>query len=283
MAKKPVLKEENVELRRLYDQGKRKKLWTSKSEAARTIGVMVPTFAGQWGGYTHGQAVLDTQRLLRKVLGTEPTDQPIRTIRHLFQIGKDTGKWQNYTECAKAGKFSTEALTRYMDLLPQNLKPRSRKFLKRMFEKLRTFLEKETKSPGQSEATTTVPVGDDVIAGSLFNQLLAGVAELRDQHLGGIRFVLRHNNFRRLKGIVTKEEIGDTKLLIEELRRRFNLLAEIDDEDIRGACHKALGDELDELFLAYRLIKAVVPTAAVQEIELLRERFQHIKTNSKDE
>jgi hypothetical protein len=130
----------------------------------------------------------------------------------------------------------------------------------------------------QGQGSSDVPPG--IIASPWFDRILAGVAESSDQNLDGVRFILTAQSFRSLEGKVTKEEIKDTILLAEELRRRLNVIAQIRSEDIRCLCFKKLAAELDELFLSYKLIKEVCPTGAAREIERLREAFRAFRGHS---
>ena len=96
---------------------------------------------------------------------------------------------------------------------------------------------------------------------------------MTDQNLGGIRFVLTQRNFKKFKGVVTKQEVEDTKLLIQELRRRLNLVAQNENEDVRALCFHELSIELNELLLSAQLVQEVVPTKAVAQLQTLREKL----------
>ncbi len=122
--------------------------------------------------------------------------------------------------------------------------------------------------------------GVRVIEGDVYNRLLAGVAEGSDQNLDGIRFVLRRKNFLALKGKFTKQELRDTVLLIEELRRRFTLMSQVIEEDVRQSCYEQLGEQINELILAMLLLREVCPTQGITHIEHLREQFRTSVTNN---
>lgn len=116
----------------------------------------------------------------------------------------------------------------------------------------------------QSAPQSTHP--QDVVASTFFDRVLSGVAELRDQNLNGVRFVLNARNFRRLHGKVTREEVDDTSLLIEELVRRFTIFAQLDDVGQRALVNQKLTEKIDRLYRTIEQSRDVCPTKAAEEI-----------------
>lgn len=285
MSMKKEMREENRTFVRLFEAGKDKEVWLSLAQCAERISVPAGTLSGYLHGYTHGETVLEAVREMQAAIDAAPAPQQGgHPLLDLFKEGKTRELWFGYTDCGAALKVHDSTISRYLELEKRKriktvrMKRQYAELLRRMRNKLGKPQPVTTSDEQEPTHSTTGPPLDredphGVIASPHYDRLLAGVAELRDQNLDGVRFVLTKRNFRRIKGVVTKEEIGDTKLLIEELRRRLNLLTQNDDEEIRAKCYQALGRELDELFLVCRLIQEVVPTAAAEEIDRLRQKF----------
>jgi hypothetical protein len=119
---------------------------------------------------------------------------------------------------------------------------------------------------GSSQSVPNAIHTQDVVEATLFNQVLAGVAEFRDQNLNGVRFVLNARNFRKLHGKVTREEVEDTGLLIEELVRRFTIFAQLDDVSQRTLIAQKLTERLERLYRTIEQSRDVCPTEAAEEI-----------------
>ena len=202
-------------------------------------------------------------------------------LTDLFNQGKTKQKWKGVSSCAKVITLDRASLNRYLVLEADdklaNLTRRERvyylKLLAAMQEALSTGPPPDTQQDAIPPGRGDPSVPDDVIASPYYDRLLAGVAEFNDQILGGVRFVLTERNFKRLHGVVTKQEIADTRLLIQELRRRLTLVTQNDDEQVRALCFSELGTELNELLLAAQLAQEVVPTKAVAQLEQLRKKL----------
>lgn len=272
----------NIQLRELYDQGKERNLWKNLTEAAWALGMPERTFGNQYNGQSKTRGVLNTIKLLKQKLGVRPrTEKSSVSVGSLFQDGKSLKLWRGIVDCAELIDVDRGVLSEMIKAVANKLSSRKRTTYQKICAKLKAKLPKVKAEVPVAQIETTigreVPAElEGITASTMFDRLLAGVAEFRDQNLNGVRFVLTRKNFRQLKGTLTKEEAEDTKLLIEELRRRFNLMTQIESEQIRAMLHKALGSQLDELFLAYRLLKEVVPTAALSEIEAIRAKFGHL-------
>ncbi len=272
------MRDENRQLQEVLKQGIIGGTWKTVTAAAALIGMSRSTINSQRFGRSHGRAVLQTIDLLRRKLDGPQIKKTV--ARSLYEQGLESGTWKDYSTCARILDVDRGALKKYMNATPDRLVTVKQKaFHKKLLQRLRRHTGDKPVVPNEDMEKSGVctDVQEGVIASPYYDRLLAGVAELHDQNLNGVRFVLTAKNFRHLKGVVTKEEMQDTKLLIEELRRRFTLLAQIEDEDIRAKCHVALGTELDELFLAYRVFKEVIPTAALSEIDSLRAKFAHLQ------
>lgn len=88
---------------------------------------------------------------------------------------------------------------------------------------------------------------------------------------GSMRFIITKKNFMVIdSGEWSEKEISDTKKLIEELRRRLNLLAQHPNETIRIEHLQMLGKELDELFRSYQQARCIIPFQILDIID--RER-----------
>ena len=101
----------------------------------------------------------------------------------------------------------------------------------------------------------------------------------------GMRFVLTAESFVPLLARFSKRETGDTIALIRdvlvpgivELRRRLTLSTQMDDLESRTRFVQALGEQFDELTLAFEHSKEVVPMGAFDLIEERRERLSALR------
>lgn len=93
-----------------------------------------------------------------------------------------------------------------------------------------------------------------------------------------IRFIVSMKDFDILDGVtISKQEIRDTKDMIEELRRRMLLFSQIESLEQRSQIWKALAAEFDELYITTSLLGEVNPTKAIQEILKKRKLFEKVR------
>jgi hypothetical protein len=116
-----------------------------------------------------------------------------------------------------------------------------------------------------------------IVGSPWFDRVMAGFAEGGRQGHPGVRFVITADRFQPLGGRFTKAEIEDTRLLVQELRRRLTISAQITDLNERIKISNALSHEVDELYLALELCKETVPTGAGDRISQMRLAFSRIR------
>ena len=121
-----------------------------------------------------------------------------------------------------------------------------------------------------------------IVGSPWFDRVLAGFAEVGRQGHQGVRFVITADRFQPFEGRFTKAETEDTKLLIQELRRRLNVSVQITDITERSRLANALARELDELYLSIELSKEAVPTGAAIRIGQMRSAFAKITGKPSD-
>lgn len=111
-----------------------------------------------------------------------------------------------------------------------------------------------------------------LIASPWFDRILSGVSEVKGQTYRGMRFILTRVNFQRFTGSFTPDEINDTRLLIQELRRRFNIITQLHDGDLetKSRLAKALGQEINELYISIEASRRVTQSQAASMIGKLR-------------
>jgi len=83
------------------------------------------------------------------------------------------------------------------------------------------------------------------------------------------RFALNAKNFIKVfSRRWSEEEVNDTCLLIEELRKRINVIARHPSDSVRQETLAKLGRELDELWHSYQIARSVIPMEAVKILDL---------------
>jgi hypothetical protein len=278
---KKEMRIENKQFRAKVKEGKLLGYWVNQKDCAEKIGIPRSTFGGYAAGFIHGENVLLAIAAMQKLIDAAPppsippasTEHP---LQDLLQRGKDAGLWKAISSCANVLKKDRDTISRYLDMEKEGTVDdstmRERAYYAKLLAAMRRKLSKGSAAPpGDLPPERGHPSAPDgVVASPYYDRLLAGVAEFEDQNLGGVRFVLTQRNFKRLKGVVTKQEVADTKLLIEELRRRLNLVAQNSDEEVRALCYRELGQELEALLNAAEIVQEVIPTAAVARLEKLR-------------
>lgn len=96
------------------------------------------------------------------------------------------------------------------------------------------------------------------------------------EDLKGIRFCLTEASFKPRPGRQwSRAEVEDTLKLLEELRRRFTAMAELD-SPFRREYHDRLAHEIDELFLAARTSR-IAGAAALELLGKERETFDGMR------
>ncbi len=121
-------------------------------------------------------------------------------------------------------------------------------------------------------------VDKQVATSSDLSKILSGEADVGKRGKGKVNFVVSADSFMHLKGTVYNPEINDTKLLIQELRRRIFVFAQIEDSSERIKVLRELGDEIDELYLALEVCRDELPFKAAQSLASLRVRLGiHLK------
>jgi len=233
-------------------------------------------------------------------------------LRRLISIGTDKGLWRTVEECGeKVGmKRVTMRDHSYQNLRPQFIIPSIKRVADYLRNNdvpftLRISLADEQlpaqEKPNEPKAPGPPPKQNapqesgqidrlvnaidnlvarmneqmaphDVVTGMLFNELVAGTMECGGHIKDGIRFVLSSENFRRLDGEITDQEIDDTRRLIEELRRRLTVFARLDPvrrKDMRARIYQKLAPEIDHMFVAIRQTEQVIPTSAAAHLEEL--------------
>jgi hypothetical protein len=224
-------------------------------------------------------------------------------LRRLISLGMDEGLWTTVDECArkigvKPNTFSQHTFknleAKFLEedfLLLGNFLTQNRvKFKTKFYSPAKDVSKSPTPDatgPPPHESPHRNSIGNDgqlagtlesfvaaictlsrpygVISGTLFNEVLSGVAEFGDQVMDGVRFVLRDGTFRKLDGKITDAEIDDTRRLIAELRRRFGIFAQLDaaqHRDQRQRLGQALVKEVELLMVAIRQAHQVIPTSA---------------------
>ncbi len=117
------------------------------------------------------------------------------------------------------------------------------------------------------------------MSGAPLNRLIAGPGGTPKSK--PLRFVITQENFQPLKGVLSSEEIEDTKVLIEELRRRIGIITQIDSLETRSNHWKELAGEFDELYLSVLLLQVPNPTGALNDISKKRALFNKLETRRK--
>jgi hypothetical protein len=276
------MRTENTTLREKLEEGRKIGRWVNQQDCAEKIGVPRGTLGQCSTGFIHGEKVISVIAAMQQLIDdptATATPTPVSsgrrnaTLATLFQQGKTKGLWNNITECAKrALKKDRGTFTKYLELETGDT-PMTRRE-KTYYAKLIRVMRSKLGTPPPGNPLDDSPPGrGHPIASAYYDRLLAGVTEMTDQNLGGIRFVLTQRNFKKFKGVVTKQEVEDTKLLIQELRRRLNLVAQNENEDVRALCFHELSIELNELLLSAQLVQEVVPTKAVAQLQTLREKL----------
>jgi len=126
------------------------------------------------------------------------------------------------------------------------------------------------------------PAASKTSVSPCFDLVLSGAADIKGQDHDGVRFVLTSGAFKRFEGQFTQPEIEDTKRLVQELRRRLNISAQLTDMSVRVRIGRALVREINELYLAIELCKEAVPSGAASRINQARVMFQSIQSTSNE-
>ncbi len=190
-------------------------------------------------------------------------------LARLFTLIKDdTFEPKSESEIAEWIKLEENPPTSILQFLKNEIIPSPKEDQQKKTQKEEPPPQPKSAGPPKNEATITVSEN------FLEDLIVSGILEAKRHRHGGVRFVLTRESFKQFHGRLTREELRDTKALIEELRRRLGLIAQIKSENARDEYARTLAVELDELFLAYELIKEVIPTGACQRIIELRKQME---------
>lgn len=255
-------------LRTLVDRGKEKGEWQDATECAYIIGVDPTLLAEMLAGLHEEEALRTVVELVRKALGEPFTAQPVTPteLERLYEEGVRHKLWSSFVTCGAALKVDRKSLSDFLKADPVSLSAKRRTFLKSLVQKMRKAL-------GRKGRTVPTPV-DDVIAGR---------THLPNQEVDGLRFILTAANFQPIEGEFSEKEIADTAKLIEELRRRLGIIAQMQNpEDRRKAqsLHLALRSlfaQVDELFLQDIAIGKKKPFGFMVQMAADRELFTSLR------
>lgn len=176
----------------------------------------------------------------------------------LYEEGCTRKLWSSNTTCAKVLKVDRKVLGEFLRAVESTLTQRRQGYLHHLLKKMQKAL----------AAVSTTGPNDDLIAGR---------THVAGQEINGIRFVLTVANFQSVTVQFTDAELEDTDKLIDELNRRFTLIAQSDNRDTRRETFQRLGKKIDELFLNANLIRKVVPIGALKKMEDDREQLAKLR------
>lgn len=262
----------SAELCQLFEQGKVQGCWDSISSCARIIHVPRRTLSTYLsyrgsGGTLFARSMRSVIRKMRRKLQEQEAEraQPVRETTPtgallLVSVLQQIATAGSQHVLQSMAELLPSAWARVLENLAGDPLASSENLAQLLQEGLRLIV--------QDYAQSISPAGhpQDVVAGTLFDRVLSGVAELRDQNLNGVRFVLNARNFRKLHGQVTREEVEDTGLLIEELVRRFAIFAQLDNVGHRSLIAQKLSEKLERLYRIIEQSRNVCPTEAAEEI-----------------
>lgn len=113
------------------------------------------------------------------------------------------------------------------------------------------------------------------ISGASANRKVAGPGG--DGKTKKMRFMVTSENFSAVRTNMSRAEVQDTKKLIEELRRRFQVFSQVESLEERAKLWRELAAELDELYLAAVLLGEINPSGAIDELVKKRNLFGKIR------
>ncbi|MBU2260090.1 hypothetical protein KKC44_05820, partial [Patescibacteria group bacterium] len=204
-------------------------------------------------------------------------------IRRLFLAGQKKNLWSTVLDCVRKTGIGPGALERHMNDRFEN-KNRRKRFQEGTIKTLEQYLRKrEVKIPERRAMTTVgkpppeVPLVESPAVELNFDWLMAGLVQLRGQSMDGVRFVITADSIQKLDPQgkkVREEDVKDTILLLQELRRRLNIFAQLGDLDDRRELFQALAPEIDFFYVATQQLSQVCPTGAAAHIDEM-ERSRH--------
>lgn len=267
------MEEGNIRIASLIKDGIRRRLWTSTTDASRVIDMSERTLRSHTRRPLSKEILDVTIRKLEAALAA-----PARNAcMILYEEGVKKELWLSQHACAMEIGAHPDSLKKILDCDRSKLNTKNRKYFERVRARLARKVGKPASQPKvarQSEKPSQAP---PVVESDWFDALVAGGKELPGQTWKGIRFIITQDSFAKLKGVtLTEEEIRDTILLMMELRRRFNIIAQIDDADVRRKIWQSgIGPELDLVVQATRLMRQVVQTHFLQQMDRSLEAIAH--------
>lgn len=267
----------HAELKRLYEQGKEQQRWSSVNSCAQAIKIPRRTLTRYLSeSCSEGKRTKSYQTIIKKMR------------RKLEETEGAPSAPSTPQPAAATSANAQHGAVLLIGVLQQIAALATQKTLQTMEGLLPSLLAEAVRGLGEAAPSTddlahklqqalqfVLPTSQaapstDVIAGALFDRVLAGVADLRDQNLNGVRFVINSRNFRKLHGTVTREEVEDTGLLLDEVTRRFAIFAQLDDVNLRALIAQKLAERLDRMYRTIEQSKDVCPTEAADEIGMDR-------------
>jgi len=87
---------------------------------------------------------------------------------------------------------------------------------------------------------------------------------------------LTSKNFEPVIGQVSNAVINDTRRLIQELRSRFNLFSQLQDPNAKAHLKSRLEAEIEELYLAMKLMSVEVAPNLLDLFDSQRQAFESV-------
>ena len=249
------------EFGQLYDEGTKLKLWISMSDCARKIKL--------------------SRMSIRKYRQLDP--DMLKTVRekNMFKRGMEALESYVKAKRGKAARCRTDQAEKPRKTI-DNSAAESQTWQEKLCEGM-VGLMREAVGPMQQPVPPPCDKLPDaapakVVQSTWVDDVIAGNRELKgDYPPNGIRFLLTAETFATLTSQFTSGEIKDTLAFVRtvltpavgEVRRRLVRSSELTNEKNRSEILKALGQELEELFLALEQAREVIPC---KTFELYAER-----------
>ena len=286
-----TLKQQVEELQELYKRGKQQGLWSCISDCARRMPDISRVTLSRYLRVRIG----DLDRQARK---KEKLEQTLQQLRTFLSTEHPAGRERSPPEgmCSPkewpAAKQAGLLLLGVWQRLAQNVAQQTlRQTLEALEGCLPAVMSQSVKSlVNTAQDAETHAAEQDlervlecfmhslqgpeqqepvVISGTLYDRVLAGVADLRDSNLQGVRFPLNARTFPKyqFQGIVTQQEVRDTEILMEEVARRFKMFRKLENLEQRSLIAQHLKCAVERLYEAIEQSADVCPTEAARKIE----------------
>ncbi len=97
----------------------------------------------------------------------------------------------------------------------------------------------------------------------------------------GVRSVLTAKNFEPVEGQIDNRTINETLEIIRELRSRFNLFSQLADAQAKARVKKQLETEIEELFIAMRILSTEIAPNLLDLFDSQRQAFESFNGGGK--